>query len=157
MADRYSHLFCVVTCLILLLAAVMAGAQADSVSVKKKKPKEEYGHLLRIGVDIARPLFNTTQSTYNSYEGQVDYYIRKELYAVIEGGAGSSNYDYPDLSYKTSNSFFRAGVDKTIVTRLGPGDWDAVFFGVRYGVAFVDRGEAAYTIVDSVWGNSSGI
>jgi hypothetical protein len=150
-----STLFYLITCLLLILHSVSANAQTDTAA-KKKKPEEHLGHMLRLGLDISRPLFNAAQTTHSSYEGELDYYIRKEVYATVEGGFGNSNYDYSDLSYKTSNSFFRAGIDKTIITRLGPGDWDAVFFGIRYAFAPISRGEANYTIVDSVWGNTSG-
>jgi hypothetical protein len=86
----------------------------------------------------------------------VDYYLKKEVYAVLEGGFGSANHDYPDLSYKTTNSFLRVGIDRTLIKRLGPGDWDAAFIGARYAIGFINRNEAAYTIVDSLWGSTSG-
>jgi hypothetical protein len=141
---------------VLLLAwASIAIAQSDSTA-KKSKPKEEYGHQLRFSIDISRPVLNLAQDTRSSYEAAVDYYLHQEIYLVAEGGFGSSNYDYPDLSYKTTNSFFRFGVDRTIITRLGNSDWDAAFFGARYAFAPISRQEASYTIVDSVWGNNSG-
>ncbi len=145
--------------LLLLLCSICASAQnvTDSSSDKKsKKEPEHYGHQLRIGIDVSKPIINALQNTRASYEAEVDYYLRKEVYAVVEGGFGSAKYDYPDLSYKSANSFFRLGIDHTLITRLGAGDWDAAFVGVRYGVGFINRGEAAYTIVDSVWGNVSG-
>lgn len=114
------------------------------------------GHQLRIGFDILRPILNLAQDTRSSYEATLDYYWRKDLYFVVETGLGTSRYEYPDLSYTGSNTFFRIGVDKSILSRLGPGDWDGAFFGLRYGMAFMHRDEASYTIVDSVWGNSSG-
>jgi hypothetical protein len=132
-------------------------AFGQSDSSKKEKPKEEYGHQVRIGFDIIKPIANATQSTRKSYEVGLDYYWKKELYAVVEGGFGSAIYDYPDLSYKTNNSFFRLGIDRTIIKRLGASDWDAAFFGARYAVGFINRSEGSYTIVDSVWGNSSGV
>jgi hypothetical protein len=146
-------------CLLVLYALLCTGsvtAQTDSPVVKKPPVREQYGHQLRFGIDISRPVVNIAQNTRTSYEAAVDYYYRKELYFVAEGGFGKAKYDYSDLSYTTTNSFFRLGIDKTLITRLGARDWDAAFLGIRYGVAFIDRGEATYTIVDSLWGNSSG-
>lgn len=134
----------------------IAMAQADSAARKKVRPKENYGHQLRFGFDISKPLINLAQSTKTSYEAEIDYYIGKEVYAVAEGGFGSANYDYPDLSYRSRASFFRVGIDKTLIKRIGSNDWDAAFIGARYGAAFINRQEATYTIVDSVWGTTSG-
>jgi hypothetical protein len=138
-----------------LLIAGSASAQADSAK-KAKQPPEQYGHQLRFSFDILKPVLNLTQNITRSYEAQVDYYIKKEIYAVVEGGAGSAIYDYPDLSYRSTNSFFKIGLDKTLIKRIGNRDWDAAFMGARYGVAFINRQEATYTIMDSLWGFSSG-
>ncbi|MBS1615920.1 MAG: hypothetical protein JST06_07380 [Bacteroidetes bacterium] len=137
----------------LALATTPVCAQQDSVA---QVLEQEEGHQLRLGFDILRPIINLAQNTRQSYEATLDYYWRKELYFVAEGGLGSSRYEYPDLSYTGNNTFLRLGIDKSILSRLGPGDWDGAFFGLRYGMAFMHRDEAHYTIVDSVWGNSSG-
>ena len=145
-------------CAFILLLAVSARAQADSAATpKKKKSEEHYGKQLRFGFDISKPVINLVQHTRASYEVSVDYYLRHEIYAVAEGGFGSADYDYPDLSYRSSNSFFRVGIDKTLITRLASSDWDAAFIGARYGVAFINRQEASYTIIDSLWGATTGI
>ena len=137
------------------LLPVEGFAQSDSMS-KQLKPKDSAGHQLRFSFDLSRPAINLAQNTRNSYEGAVDYYLRNEIYLVAEGGAGSSEYAYPDLSYQSTSSFFRVGIDKTLIKRAKLSDWDAAFAGIRYGVGFIRRGEAAYAIVDSVWGTATG-
>jgi len=146
----------VVHCL-LLLSLTCLSLRAQAAPDSTKDASAQIGHQLRLGVDILRTILNLAQDAQQSYEASLDYYWRKELYIVLEGGAGSSHYDYPDLNYTSNSSFVRLGVDKTILSRLGPGDWDAAFFGLRYGLGFIQRGEASYLIVDSVWGNSSGL
>jgi hypothetical protein len=149
------HAFRGILCLVFLLCSFETVlAQVDSA--KKEKPKEDFGRQLRIGLDISRPIINLVQDTRKSYEVSVDYYLKKEVYAVVEGGFGHADYEYPDLSYRTNNSFVRIGIDRTLIKRIGPGDWDAAFFGARYCVGFINRTEASYTIVDSVWGSTSG-
>ena len=141
-----------------LLSAVAAGAQTDSAKHAAKKPKEpeQYGHQLRFSFDISKPILNVLQDTRRSYEFALDYYHRNEIYFVLEGGFGSAGYHYPELSYDTRNSFLRAGFDKTLIKRIGNKDWDMAFFGLRYGIAPIRRDVATYTIIDSVWGSSSG-
>ena len=151
------RLFSPVLYLFILLHATVSSAQPDTASgAKKKKPDEHYGHQLRFGFDISRPVVNITQQIRTSYEAEADYYLRNEVYAVAEGGFGSAVYEYPDLNYRSTSSFFRAGIDKTLIKRLAGNDWDAAFIGARYGVAFIKRQEATYTIIDSLWGNTSG-
>jgi len=141
-----------------LFLPVTGRGQADSASFEKMKPKDEkYGRQLRFNFDISRPVINLTQDTKKSYEAGVDFYVRKEVYAVAEGGFGSAIYEYPDLSYRSNSSFFRVGIDKSLIKRLAGNDWDAAFIGARYCMAFINRQEASYTIVDSLWGNTSGI
>ena len=149
----------ILTVLLLLLAIcpVKGYAQADTASpAEVKAPEMIVGHQLRFSFDISKPIYNLTQETSKSYEGAVDYYIGKEVYGVLEMGAGNSVYEYADLSYRSSNSFVRVGVDKTLIKRLSGNDWDAAFIGVRYGLAFINRSDASYTITDSLWGTTSG-
>lgn len=132
-------------------------AQAAQDSTKPAKPAEPAdSRQMRISFDISRPVLNLSRPNQQSYEFVADYYLRRELYVVLEGGWGSSKYDYPDLSYTSNNPFVRVGVEKTLVKRLAGNDWDQVFLGCRYGVGFVHRSEATYVVADSVWGTTSG-
>lgn len=132
-----------------LLLSVPAWAQKDT---SVRRPVRQ----LRLGVDVSRLVANALLETRTGYELQADYHLRKDLYAVLEGGWGSANYDFPDLSYKSTNIFARIGVDKGMLPRLTPGDWDMAFIGLRYGVGVIDRGEATFTTTDPIWGSTSG-
>lgn len=149
------------TSLSLLLATLSfaqtdSTAKADSTSDKKPVVKMHVGHQLRFSYDISQPIINSFVNTRQSQEFQIDYYVKKEMYAVVEGGWGSANDNYTDLSYKSSNSFFRIGFDKCVLQRLFPGDWDMAFIGLRYGIASINRGDATYTTHDTLWGNTLG-
>lgn len=139
-----------------LCATVQSAAQADSSFKTTDTLHPRLGHQLRLSFDLSRPLINQIQSTHNGYEAAVDYYFKNELYFVLEGGGGSATYDYPDLSYRTNSAFFRLGFDKTLLKRMNRKDWDMVFMGMRYGMSSVQRQEAAYTLLDSVWGSTNG-
>lgn len=136
----------------LLLGTASAQAQQDST---ERKNGSRTAHQLRFGIDASSLAINAFMDSRTSYEFQVDYHWRKDIYAVLEGGWGSSKLDYPDLKYTTDNSFARIGVDKGLLPRLTPGDWDMAFIGVRYGIGFINRSEATYTTNDPVWGTTS--
>lgn len=141
----------------LLLAPLLALAQADSTEAKQEaKTVYELPHQLRLGIDITRPVANLFLKSRHSYELQLDYAIKNEVYLVAEAGWGNANIDYPDLKYTSSNPFLRIGVDKTMLTRIAASDWDMLFVGMRYGFAPIRRSEAVYTTTDSLWGNTSG-
>lgn len=140
-----------------LAGAVVARAQADTTEPEQDAKKVyTLPHQLRFGIDISRPITNAFLKTRQSYEFQVDYAIKNEVYLVAETGWGSANIDYPDLRYKSSNPFLRVGVDKTMLTRIAASDWDMLFIGMRYGFAPIKRSDATYTTTDSLWGNTSG-
>lgn len=110
----------------------------------------------RFSIDLSRPLASFIQKDRNGLELMFDYYWRKELYLVLEGGAGNSNYDYPDLRYRSKNAFMRVGIDKSMIPRMSPKDWDMVFIGARYGLALINLSEADYVTYDPYWGSVSG-
>ena len=142
---------------VLLLAAgsLRAAAQTRD-SVATAAVPDTAKHQLRIAFDLSKPVLNLLLDSRKSYEVAVDYYIGRELYAVLEGGFGSARQEYDDLRYASRNAFFRAGIDKSLLVRLAPGDWDMASIGLRYCYAPVRRGEATFTTRDTVWGSTSG-
>lgn len=137
----------------LLLLSIPSQAQEDKDSTAATiKP----GHQVRIGLDIGKFVTNAINPNKTSYEVAADYYYKKEIYFVVEGGAGKSSVDYSDLAYTSSNSFFRLGFDKIMLPRMNSKDWDGIFFGLRYVMAFVNRKEATFSTIDPLWGTTTG-
>lgn len=128
-------------------------ANDDSVLVKAKANS---GHQLRLSFDASKLLLNNLTDNKSAYEGALDYYLNKELYAVADLGMGNSVIDYPDLKYKTNNTFLRLGLDKSLFERKRPQDWGIGFFGFRYGLGFINRSEAQYSTDDGLGGITSG-
>jgi len=147
--------------LMLALAAFPALAQDEPADDEPPaRPKVDYTLLprqLRFSLDMSKPVAATMVKDRRGYELMADYHFRKDLYAVAEGGWGSVDYRYPDLSYASSNGFLRLGIDKNMLPRLSLTDWDMVFVGARYGMAFINRGAATYTTTDSLWGTTTGV
>lgn len=137
--------------IVCLFLSVAVFAQKDSVVKKIIEPKQ-----IRIGLDISRPILNAFYNDRYGYEASVDYYRGNEKYWVLEGGFGGSNIDYDNLKYTSNNSFLRFGFEKSMVPRLYKSDWDYLFFGMRYGLAFINRSEASFTTTDNVWGTTLG-
>ena len=128
---------------------------ADSTEHKVKK-KDIAGHQLCIGFDVLRPVLNDVTHGGIGYGFEADYYMRNEFYLAAEGGWGSSNVNYDNLKYSTTNNFLSFGFNKSILARNKPMDWDMMFIGMRLGAANVARSPASYIVIDSVWGNSAG-
>lgn len=151
--------------ILLLLFSTTVLAQQDEqeeVDVEETPPPvKTYDslHQFRIGFDVSRLLFNQMQKDLEkrtSYEIELDYFFKKDMYWVLEGGFGNASLNYPDLSYNSNNVFLRAGINKSLLGRMQQSDWDMAFIGLRYGLGFVQRSAANYTITDSLWGSVNG-
>jgi hypothetical protein len=142
--------------LLLLLSQVCAYAQDGDSDTTKRKIETKGLHQLCIGIDIAQPITSALAKNRNGYEMTIDYFCGKETYAVLEGGFGNAKVDYADLKYSSTNTFFRIGINKSILTRLTSNDWDMGFIGVRYGIAAINRSAGTYTVIDAFYGNTTG-
>lgn len=111
---------------------------------------------LRLGIDLFQPIINAGSDQKKSYEVSADFRFNKTIYLVAEGGFGQSNYHYPDLSYNTTISFLRLGFDKSLLPTLSRNDWDMAFVGLRYGLALINRNEAAFVYNDPLYGRVAG-
>ena len=145
------------TSILLLLASNVGYAQntpiADTSAEEEIKPPENYGHQLGVSFDLAQLAYNQYMTYRTGYEFGVDYYIKHDLFLVAEGGWGSSKVTYSDLAYASNNNFFRIGVNRSLLERMHNKDWDMLYFGLRYGMAFINRSAANYVYTDSLWGN----
>jgi hypothetical protein len=145
----------------ILFFLVAFAIQTASAQVDTAKPNAISGvkpaqHQLRIGIDLTRPVMGMINSNRHSFDIMVDYSLPKEVYAVFETGFGGSDIDYPDLKYTSSNSFFKLGIDRSMLQRMFPQDWDLLFVGLRYGVGFIKRSEATFVTEDDLWGTTTG-
>jgi len=113
-------------------------------------------HQLRLGVDVFQPVIHAGSDQKKGYEIAADYRFNKTIYLAAEGGFGRSDYNYPDLSYTTTNSFIRLGFDKSLLPVLRSKDWDMAFVGLRYGLAFIQRSDASFVYHDPLYGVSAG-
>lgn len=134
----------------------MQSDEDDTTSVKKEKVKLPTFDFYRIGFDITKIIASLSQSDYNVFEGQLDVHYKANLFLDLEFGHGNSKVNNQYLSYKSSNTFIRVGIDKTFFGSEFKGDFDNAFVGVRYGLSTVTRGDATYYVYDQIWGNRTG-
>jgi hypothetical protein len=73
-----------------------------------------------------------------------------------EAGFGKGTIDYSYLNYNTNSFFIKGGVQKVMVERIGPNDFDGVFVGANYGFAAGKRTEASYTVTSPFGTEKSG-
>jgi hypothetical protein len=144
-----------------MLLSVTCQAQEDSTAAEKPENKIlATQRQLRLGVNISTPVINALTSDSlvkrNAYEITLDYAFKNDVYLVLEGGFGGSTINYTDLKYNTNNSYARIGVDKSMLQRLFPNDWDMLFVGVRYGIGLINRSEATFSTNDNFWGTTTG-
>lgn len=149
---RYS-----ISILFLLLSCTVLAQDIDDDDEPQKKVVRDSVSQLRLEADIYHPIMDYFGTGRNSYELGLDYYHKKDLYFAVEGGWGTAAFNTTTLVYNSSNTFFKAGINKSILLRLNQKDWDMAFVGLRYGVGIVERGSARYTIVNSFWGNGYGV
>lgn len=145
--------------LLIVCSLVVATAQQqDSASISDNPTQKIVAnkHQLRLSANISSPIIYQWMKDRTHYEVALDYSFKNETYLVVSGGVGSSKMDEPELRYTSTNSFVRVGIDKSMLQRLFPKDWDMMFIGLHYGIAPITRKVATYTIYDNFWGTTSG-
>lgn len=145
--------------LLIVGSMVVAKAQQqDSASAADNPTQKTIAnkHQIRLSVNISSPIIYQWMKDRTHYEAAFDYSFKNETYLVVSGGIGSSKMDEPELKYTSTNSFVRVGIDKSMLQRLFPKDWDMMFIGLHYCVAPITRSEAIYTLYDNFWGNTYG-
>jgi hypothetical protein len=145
-----------ITSILFLLLSFASLAQDDDDSTEVVIPPRDSLKQLRFGVDISKPIVNSFSDKRKSYEFEADYYWKKELYIVGEAGWGNSTLVDTSLRFSSSNIFFKGGINKSMLSRVMPGDWDMAFIGFRYAIGFIDRGDAYYMTRDNYWGSTTG-
>lgn len=148
-----------ISLLMLLLSSFSVFAQDEESDSTANVKVEILENQLLFGVDFFHPVMNSFSNAKKSYEFTADYTLPKDVYAVLEGGFGNAtvNYINPQLSYTSSNSFVRLGINKSMLQRMHTNDWDIVFIGLRYGLAFINRSDAFYTMENEYFGNVSNV
>lgn len=141
--------------ILFLLLSFIATAQDDDDTTDQVRVTDSFSQV-RFGVDIAKPIMYSFSGDRKSFELEADYFWKKEMYFAADAGWGNSQWKDTSLSVSSSNVFLKAGINKSMLSRVLPNDFDMAFIGFRYGIAFIDRGEAFFRTRDSYWGETAG-
>lgn len=93
---------------------------------------KEFG--LRAGVDVASLIKTAVDDTYTGFQIQADYRITQDLYVAGELGIEDIERQTDRIDYKTSGSFFKAGIDYNFYNNWLDMD-NMLYVGPRVGVA----------------------
>ncbi len=106
--------------------------QPEPVAVDSVKYKQTYG--LRIGIDAASLIRTGIDPEFNGFQVLGDYRIKDRLY--IAGELGNENIDRNSdrIDFKTSGSYFKAGIDYNLYQNWLDMD-NMIYFGARIGAA----------------------
>jgi len=123
---------------------------SSKLVIKEKKITEKH---LRLSADIGNIAYSFADETRKDYQIAVDYLFKK-WYLTLETGVGKGNIDYDNLKYTTNSYFVRIGGDNSLLKPISKKDYDILFFGFRYGMAFGQRSDVFYK-VSSPFGSSA--
>lgn len=137
----FKSFFSLLLCIICTVRVYAQGMVPDTIV-------NPAAHQLRLGFDLSKIVLNGINDKVISYEFAADYYLGKDLYAVLDAGWGNARIDYSDLRYDSKSVFLKLGIDKSLFVRKRPDDWGMGFIGIRYGLGRVDRGTVFYSTDD---------
>ncbi|WP_397303416.1 DUF6048 family protein [Nonlabens ulvanivorans] len=122
-----------VTNILILLVGLVAFSQTqEKTAVDSVQYKRTYG--LRLGIDAASLIRTGIDPEYNGFQILGDYRIKNKLY--IAGELGNENIDRNSdrIDFKTSGSYFKAGIDYNLYQNWLDMD-NMIYFGARLGAA----------------------
>jgi len=139
---------------IVLLIAIASGAQAQEQATKYAVKIDTTVHNkwaptgVRVGLDIAGPIYNMLEPTISNYEGMADIDLGK-FFAVVEMGKGTYKSSETPTSYTSDGFFYRIGADVNMTPK--DSKLNVLFFGLRYATSSFNetlKGE----LVNAGWG-----
>ncbi|MGJ8685402.1 MAG: DUF6048 family protein [Nonlabens sp.] len=122
----------VINLLFLLIGTIALAQQAEPVAVDSVNYKRTYG--LRVGIDAASLIRTVIDPEYNGFQLLGDYRIKDRLYIAGELGNENINRNSDRIDFKTSGSYFKAGIDYNLYQNWLDMD-NMIYFGARLGAA----------------------
>jgi len=87
---------------------------------------------VRIGLDIAGPIYHLFEPSISNYEGTADIDFGK-FFGVVEVGRGSFQQKNTPTQYTSSGFFYRVGADVNMTSK--DAKLNVLYFGLRYATA----------------------
>jgi len=88
-----------------------------------------------------------------SIDLSIDYEMKRDLYAVLEGGWSSISFSDTNYAYDGTGIFFRGGIDHNMMELERHNDYTMGFVGFRYGFSSYKQQADHIILTDPYWGN----
>ncbi len=103
---------------------------------------------VRMGIDIAGPIYNLFEPKISNFEIAADIDFSK-FFAVVEFGKGAYTSNGTTTEYSNTGNFFRIGADVNMISK--DPNLNIFYFGLRYATSsFSEKLKA--TLPDTGWG-----
>jgi len=99
------------TSILFLLFSFSLYAQDDEDETDKPAAIDSF-YQLRVGFDISKPIITNFVPERQAYEFELDFFRKKDIYYVLDAGWGRGYQDSAYLNYSSSNTFFKAGINR---------------------------------------------
>lgn len=147
-------------CLGLAAQDTTAVVPADTLAEAQEPPKprridtipwERSG--LRVGIDLLKPILSFVNNQPQGAEFSLDYEIKKNYFAVIEGGWQQMELDEIRYNYATDGVYGRLGIDYNFMKRTKRMSAEMAYVGFRYGFSSFNLQADSVLLSESYWGD----
>lgn len=108
---------------------------------------------LRLGIDVLKPILSFVSNQPQGGEFSLDYEVKKNYFAVLEGGWQQMELDEIRYNYKTAGAFGRLGVDYNFMRRRQPMSSEMAFVGLQYGFSSFSLQADSVLLSEGYWGD----
>ncbi|HYH56491.1 MAG TPA: DUF6048 family protein [Anseongella sp.] len=108
---------------------------------------------LRVGIDLLKPILSFMNDQPQGAEFSLDYEIKKNYFAVVEGGWQQMELDEVRYNYATDGIFGRLGVDYNFMKRMRPRSSEMAYVGFRYGFSSFNLQADSVLLSEGYWGD----
>lgn len=132
-----------------LLLLIIFTTSAQEIVAPQSEGSTSSG--LRIGVDMAKYIYQIIEPSITGFEISLDYEIKKNYFVTVEGGYEQAIPKSDGYDYNLKGAYGRVGFDYNLIKNKR--DRDILFVGLRYGITRSVQ-NASNISVSSYWGNS---
>ena len=121
---------------------------AQNEEISDSLSAEEFRYGIRFGIDLSKPIRMLIEPEYKGLELVADYRLSRNLYVAAEFGNESKLVDRDAVSFKTSGSFLKVGIDYNVYKNWRGMD-NLIVVGLRYGLSDHKQSLLGYSVLES--------
>jgi hypothetical protein len=127
-----------------ILVAFPAFSQQDSIKLSPA---------LTLGFDVIQPISSFVNKTKHGLDASIDIGSYKKWTLALEGGYLKINTNNSKLTFNSTGSFGRIGLDYNFYKKAHHGEIDQMNIGFRYGYSGNTFSAPNIIINDTIWGS----